>query len=83
MKPDMPSSYRSAPDDETKAVFVSRLARLVGLRRDYESDLNSLGIELLDRSIYATYRDCIDFGAADEARELMSKCGLRPEAHQK
>jgi hypothetical protein len=72
------SSFQSAAHDEAKDVFVSRLARLIRLRRDFGDDLNQLGIDLLDRSIYATYRDCIDFGAADEARQLVGD--VRPEA---
>ena len=79
----MPPSFRSAPHDETKVLYVSRLARLIRLRQDFQDDLNQLGVELLDRSIYATYRDCIDFGAADQARLLMVQAGLRPEAGQK
>ena len=74
---------RSAPEAETKSVFVNRLVRLIRLRQDFQDDLNAIGVELLDRSIYATYRDCIDFGAADQARLLVVRAGLRPEAGSK
>jgi hypothetical protein len=66
----MPSSGRTK--GQIKATFVSRLERLVRLRREYNEDLNPLGLRLLDRAIYATYRDCIAFGAADEVRSLMA-----------
>jgi hypothetical protein len=45
---------------------------LIRLRREYREDLNPLGIRLLDRAIYATYRDCIDYGAAEQADALMA-----------
>ena len=43
------------------------------LRRDYLDDLNPLGLRLLDRALYATYRDCLDYGATQEANEIMAK----------
>jgi len=55
------------------ALFVSRLERLIRLRGDYRDDLNPLGLRLLDRAIYSTYRDCIAYGAPEEARLLMAK----------
>ena len=73
----MPWSFQSTAQDEARDVFVSRLARLIRLRRDFGGDLNQLGIDLLDRSIYATYRDCMDFGAGDEARQLVGD--VKPE----
>jgi hypothetical protein len=51
--------------------YLSRLERLVRLRRDFENHLNELGVDILDRSIYATYRDCVDTGCVDGAREVM------------
>ena len=56
----------------TKAVFVRRLERLMRLRRDYQDDLNPLGLRLLDRALYATYRDCLEYGAAAEANTIMA-----------
>ena len=69
---DKPSSPR-AKEGEVRALFISRLERLIRLRKDYREDLNPLGLRLLDRSIYATYKDCVDYGAAKEARALMLK----------
>jgi hypothetical protein len=70
--PEMPS-FRGKTEGQINALFVSRLERLIRLRREYREDLNPLGIRLLDRAIYATYRDCIDYGAADQADVLMAK----------
>lgn len=67
---EMPSSQ--AEEGRIKSLFVSRLERLVRLRKDYREDLNPLGLRLLDRAIYATYQDCIEYGAADKARALMT-----------
>jgi hypothetical protein len=56
----------------TKTVFVRRLERLMRLRKEYVEDLNPLGLRLLDRALYATYRDCLDFGAVAEANRIMA-----------
>jgi hypothetical protein len=69
---EMPSSPR-AEEGQVKAVFIARLERLLRMRKDYREDLNPLGLRLLDRAIDSTYRDCVDFGAADQARAIMSK----------
>jgi hypothetical protein len=68
----MPSSPR-ATRGQIRALFVARLERLIRLRTEYREDLNPLGLRLLDRAIYATYKDCVDYGAAQTARELMAK----------
>jgi hypothetical protein len=57
----------------TTTTFVRRLERLIRLRREYSQDLNPLGLRLLDRSIHATYKDCIDFGAAEQAEDLLAQ----------
>jgi hypothetical protein len=62
-----------ATEGTTKTVFIRRLERLMRLRRDYLDDLNPLGLRLLDRALYATYRDCLDYGATREANEIMAK----------
>jgi hypothetical protein len=70
--PEMPFS-RGRTEGQTIALFVGRLQRLLRLRREYCEDLNQLGIRLLDRAIYATYRDCVDYGAEQKARTLMEE----------
>jgi hypothetical protein len=72
---DMPSTPPPAAG-ATKDVFVNRLARLIQLHRNFQDDLNPLGLRLLERSIRATYRDCIDFGAADQAHTLLVRSGI-------
>ena len=53
--------------------YLSRLDRLVRLRLDFEEHLNPLGVALMERSIIATYRDCIENGKSQEAQDLMSR----------
>ena len=68
---EMPSS--GTTQGLTKALFVKRLERLIRLRREYSEDLNPLGLRLLDRAIHSTYRDCIDYGARSEVKELIAQ----------
>lgn len=65
-------SSRTA-EGQTKDVFIRRLERLMRLRRDYLDDLNPLGLRLLDRALYATYRDCLDYGAVRQANQIMAQ----------
>ena len=71
-----PSEGRT--EGQIKAIFVMRLERLLRMRKDYSEDLNPLGLRLMDRAIDATYRDCVDYGAADEARAVMSRHSVLP-----
>lgn len=57
---------------QTRAIFLGRLQRLIRLRSVYSTDLNPMGLRLLDRAIDATYRDCIDYGCADAALPIMA-----------
>ena len=70
--PEMPF-FRGRTEGQINTLFLSRLERLIRLRKEYREDLNPLGIRLLDRAIYATYRDCIEYGAAEQASALMAK----------
>ena len=54
-------------------VYLRRLQRLVRLRRQHEGDLNSHGIRLLDRSIFAAYYECRDAGIGQEALQLLQE----------
>ena len=69
--PEMPF-FRGRTEGQINALFVSRLERLIRLRREYREDLNPLGIRLLDRAIYATYRDCCEYGAEEPAKYWLS-----------
>ena len=66
-----PSSPR-AGEGQVKATLLKRLERLVRLRHEYREDLNPVGLRLMDRAIYSTYQDCVDYGVADRARQLMA-----------
>ena len=63
---------RGGPTKAARRTFIKRLERLIRMRRDYREDLNPLGIRLLDRAIEGTFQDCVDFGGAREARDLMA-----------
>lgn len=58
--------------------YLKRLERLVHLRQEYEDQLNTLGLELVERSIYTTYRDCIAVGAGEEAKAMVGGRVPRP-----
>ena len=80
---EMPSFERSASNTQVRSVFVNRLSRLIQLHRDFQEDLNTMGLQLLERSIDATYWDCVDFGAQEQARQLLSRAGLQPKDVQR
>jgi hypothetical protein len=73
MHPSEKPSSPHAEEGQVKAIFVNRLERLLRMRKDYREDLNPLGLRLMDRAIDATYSDCIQYGAADQARAIMSR----------
>ena len=64
----MNRTKQADPEVKIRSIFLGRLQRLIRLRHEFRGDLNLLGLRLLDRAIDATYRDCIDYGAADAAR---------------
>src|SRR4030042_4553885 len=61
---------------ELQRVFLRRLRRLLELRRNHEGELNCEGIRLLDRSIYATYCDCVSVGDAEAPIESVRRSSL-------
>ena len=61
---------------ELQRVFLRRLRRLLQLRQSHEGQLNYDGIRLLDRSIYATYCDCVSVGAPEAAQEVLRRSSL-------
>ena len=54
-----------------QALYLRRLRRLIRLRDHHEENLNDDGLWLLDRSIFATYRDCIQIGAGFAAHDIL------------
>ena len=56
--------------------YLSRLRRLLRLRRDHFDELNEQGLRLLDRSIFAAYCDCLDIGQGDAAKSVLKDVRL-------
>ncbi len=54
-----------------QTLYLQRLRRLIRLREHHREDLNDDGLWLLDRSIFATYRDCIEVGAGFAAHDTI------------
>jgi len=67
---------RQATKDQLREGYLQRLRRLLRLRRDHFEELNEQGLRLLDRSIFATYCDCIDIGRGNEARDVLKDVRL-------
>jgi hypothetical protein len=65
--------FASPAGENLRRHYVRRLERLVRLRRDFQDDLNPLGLELLEKSIRATYSDCVANGAESAARSLVAR----------
>lgn len=70
-----PEIARATPD-QLRDGYLSRLRRLLRLRRDHFDELNEQGLRLLDRSIFAAYCDCIDIGQGDAARAVLKDVRL-------
>jgi hypothetical protein len=79
----MPSFERFASGPQARSTFVNRLSRLIQLHRNFQEDLNPMGLQLLERSIDATYWDCVDFGAEEQARQMLARAGLQPKDVQR
>ena len=62
-----------------RGVYLRRLKRLLRLRREHNGDLNTQGIHLLDRSIFAAYCDCLDVGVGEKAREVIREAQVMVE----
>ena len=61
---------------DLQALYLQRLRRLIRLRRHHREDLNDDGLWLLDRSIFATYRNCIHVGAGFAAHDILRNSPL-------
>jgi len=58
---------------EMQGVYLRRLQRLLQLRKNHEGQLNFDGIRLIDKSIYATYCDCVSVGTLEAAQEVLRR----------
>ncbi len=63
--------------------YLSRLRRLLRLRRDHFSDLNEQGLRLLDRSIFASYCDLLDIDQRDAAIAILKNVRLTTSLSQR
>lgn len=61
--------------------FLRRLERLLRLRREQRSDLNSDGVRLIDRAIYSTYCDLCDLDITEEAQKLLRQFTVPSTGH--
>ncbi len=59
-----------------RSVYVDRIERLLRLRREHEPELNSQGIRLLDRAIFAAYCACREAGVEDKAKSILLDANL-------
>lgn len=65
-----------AKPDQLRDGYLSRLRRLLRLRRDHFDELNEQGLRLLDRSIFAAYCDCLDIGQGEAAKGILKDVRL-------
>jgi hypothetical protein len=61
---------------EMQGVYLRRLQRLLQLRKNHEGQLNIEGMRLIDKSIYATYCDCVSVGALEAAQEVLRRSAV-------
>ncbi len=71
----IPEIAKARPE-QLREGYLSRLRRLLRLRRDHFDELNDAGLRLLDRSIFAAYCDCLDIGQGDAARAVLKDVRL-------
>jgi hypothetical protein len=57
--------------------YLRRLRRLLRLRTDHHEDLNDQGLWLLDRSIFTSYRDCVDLGVGFVAQGIIHRLSAK------
>ena len=55
--------------------YLSLLQRLVALKNSYQTDVNHEAwmMGAMNKSVYATLRDCIEANVGDEAKELLNR----------
>lgn len=61
---------------DLQTVYLHRLRRLIRVREHHRDNLNDEGLWLLDRSIFATYRDCVHTGAGFAANDILKTSPL-------
>ncbi len=53
--------------------FLTRLRRLLRLRKEQSKKLNESGLRLIDRAIYTSYCDAADCGVTIAAQQLLQR----------
>ena len=55
--------------------YLSLLQRLVALKNSYQTDVNHEAwmMGAMNKSVYATLRDCMEANVGDEAKELLNR----------
>lgn len=53
--------------------FLTRLRRLLRLRKEQSKKLNQGGLRLIDRAIYTSYCDAADCGVTVAAQQLLQR----------
>ncbi|MBI2866740.1 MAG: hypothetical protein HYX97_00225 [Chloroflexi bacterium] len=62
-----------ASSDEQVRILFRRITRLNTIRHRCSELLNTQGMDLLNRALFATYCDCRDLGLAQEAMQLIRR----------
>jgi hypothetical protein len=60
-----------SPRERLGWFFLARLARLVGLRSEWQARLGTPPPGLLEHALASTYADCLQLGLRAEARALL------------
>ncbi len=78
METKQPSEIRivESDPDSLRSVYIARMERLLRLRREHEAELNSQGVRLLDRAIFAAYCACREAGAEDKAKLILRNANV-------
>ncbi|MEX2238178.1 MAG: hypothetical protein WEB00_11640 [Dehalococcoidia bacterium] len=61
---------------ELPQLFLQRLRRLAEIRGQRHSEFNREGLEMIDRAIFSTYRDCRKLRVEADAREILREAGV-------
>jgi hypothetical protein len=82
VRDDLPALLEGTEDrySSLQLHFLRRLNRLLRLRQQQRTQLRPEGLRLLDRAIFATYRDCAAAGLSAEAQRVVQFVGSRTSA---
>ncbi|MGA2286467.1 MAG: hypothetical protein ABSG55_09385 [Dehalococcoidia bacterium] len=72
-QPAFPPLVAECPAMILQQMYLRRLQRLLELRKSYGGQLNFEGTRLIDRSIYATYCDCLAVDSLEAAQEVLRR----------